>query len=407
MVSRFLNSFTVGSIAIVLMVSGLTASMWSRAGDRSYSSVPALRPVTRELHKARTDWADESACVDCHEQATHFWETGHARTLTRATDDELLRKLLTLNTSQYKDDGVTVESTQNGLFISKTDPGKITTASVDWCFGSGMHANTWVTLLSDSLGSVDILELRWTHFTGAGEFGLTPGHPDTSGMTASARLGLLFDGPRARRCFSCHASMPDDNLDLSDFDAIHPGVTCQRCHGSRAEHVASEGMLNNASVGTMHRDASFTMCAECHRRAEDQLAEAVRPDNVDIVRFQPVGLSKSKCFVGTEMSCVSCHDPHRPLRMQDSLGDWQCRQCHNPNAMDANASAGKASRSFDVVSSGPHSSSVRHSSDSGRDCSAGEDKNCVSCHMPKVSTAPGLEFTDHWIRIRHEGQKPE
>ena len=400
--SRVFNSFTAASIAIVLTVSGLTASIWSSAAVVPVSEANPSLPVSREMHGVRMDWADEAACIDCHEQSTHFGETGHARTLARATDDEVLRKLLALNTSQYTDAGVRVDSTQDGLFIRKTDRGKVTTASVDWCFGSGTHANTWVTLLSDSLGSVDILELRWSHFTGTGEFGLTPGHPETNGITSSARLGLLFDGPRARRCFSCHASMPDDNLDLQDFDSIHPGVTCQRCHGPRAEHVASEGSINNALGGSMHRDVSFTMCAECHRQAEDQLAEAVRPDNVDIVRFQPVGLANSKCFVGTEMSCVSCHDPHRPLRMQDSLGDWQCRQCH-----DSNATAETASTTAEAFSSAQQVSVPRHTSAMMRpDCSAG-DQNCISCHMPKVPTAPGLEFTDHWIRIRREGQKPE
>lgn len=112
-----------------------------------------------------------------------------------------------------------------------------------------------------------------------------------------------------------------------------------------------------------------------HRRADEQNPEDIRPGNVDIVRFQPVGLTQSPCFRSSpEMTCVTCHDPHRPLEAQDSLGIWQCVQCHDSAHQDQTT------------------------------CSAGHRDDCLRCHMPKVRLDSPIRFTDHWIRVRESGE---
>ena len=106
-------------------------------------------------------------------------------------------------------------------------------------------------------------------------------------------------------------------------------------------------------------------------RPEEVDADELRADDPDLARFQPVGLIRSKCFtVSQKMTCTTCHDPHRPLEAQDSLGDWQCIQCHDP------------AESSDTL------------------CKAGQPENCLQCHMPKVQSTDPLRFTDHWIRVR-------
>ena len=144
------------------------------------------------------------------------------------------------------------------------------------------------------------------------------------------------------------------------------------------------------------------MCAECHRRAEDQQPQDISTENVDIVRFQPVGLSQSRCFQQAELSCISCHDPHRPLSMQNSLGDWQCIQCHTTTS-----SASPAETLHHGTDQTPAAAAQVSSKGLFSSCAAHQTSDCVSCHMPKVTTAPGLAFTDHWIRIRRESEQPE
>jgi hypothetical protein len=97
----------------------------------------------------------------------------------------------------------------------------------------------------------------------------------------------------------------------------------------------------------------------------------ISPGNKDIVRFQPVGLSQSRCFQSPKMTCVICHDPHVPLKDQNLGGIWQCVQCHDASQQQVT-------------------------------CGAGQRDRCVTCHMPKVRSDSPLDFTDHWIRVRSD-----
>lgn len=162
-----------------------------------------------------------------------------------------------------------------------------------------------------------------------------------------------------------------------DAEALKPGVTCQRCHGPRQAHVDSEGEIGDSFWATATQMESVNRCGQCHRRADEQDSKTVTTDNSDIVRFQPVGLVQSACFRGSpKMTCLTCHDPHRPLSAQNSLGISQCVQCHDGAA--------------------------------GHDpmCGAGHRDDCLRCHMPKVRGTRPVEFTDHWIRIRRPGEIP-
>lgn len=316
-------------------------------------------------------WADEATCADCHEQAEHFDQTGHARTLTRAhlsASAELLERLT--DSVSGSQEGVSVFVENDDLWLSRTTDSATVTSRVGWCMGSGTHAKTWVSVVPDAMGASDLLEFRWTWFRGTQEFAVTPGHPDATPPTGIGCLGLQFDGPRAVRCFSCHATRLGDRQDRVDENNLVAGVRCQRCHGPRAEHVRSEGQVIDPAWKFEDRDESVRRCGQCHRNPDEFTADELRPDNRLLPRFQPVGLTQSLCYIQSEMSCSTCHNPHLPLSMQDSLGDWQCTQCH----------------------------SVDHSLPSP--CSADQRSDCVGCHMPKVDQpdAP-LQFTDHWIRI--------
>jgi hypothetical protein len=121
-------------------------------------------------------------------------------------------------------------------------------------------------------------------------------------------------------------------------------------------------------------------CGECHRRAED-FDNAIFHDNKSIVRFAPVGLTQSPCFLKqadvkladgntARMDCATCHDPHvgsiRPEMISIS-----CGKCHQGTAETA-----------------------------GHCTSPETAANCLPCHMPQVPMNEELSFTDHWIRVR-------
>lgn len=246
---------------------------------------------------------------------------------------------------------------------------------LDWCFGSGRHACTWIGTLTDSWGGTDLVEFRWTWYAQQQEFDITPGQPSAPDQRTFGGLGVLYDQPKARRCFACHASYLPVDSGRIDEAQLRPGVTCQRCHGPQSRHVAGEGSSSPERLGRLPQDESVRRCAQCHRHADEFDPQVVSASNVDIVRFQPVGLAQSACFQkSSTLTCVTCHDPHRPMEVQDSAGIWQCTQCHDPE---------RPSQTL---------------------CRLGRRDDCLSCHMPKVRGGPPIWFTDHWIRVRRDSE---
>jgi len=324
----------------------------------------------RSLVAVPDGWADETSCVDCHEQAEEFSLTGHAQTLRPASHPDslkLLRSLSGSKTAAAEGTSINTDGAQP-VAVNRVN-GLQRELMLDWCFGSGTHACTWVSTIPDSHGNTDSLEFRYTWFSSLDGFGITPGQPKNRGESAVSAMGLLFDAPKARRCFSCHATQLPSSEGRIHESAIHAGVTCQRCHGPRGTHVASEGAIHPSGWTAIDRQDAVRRCAVCHRLAEEHGTDEVVAGNPDIVRFQPVGLQRSACFLNSEMSCTTCHDPHLPMSRQDSGGIWQCIQCHDPDQQT-------------------------HVT-----CAADMPDNCLKCHMPAVDVGFPVRFTDHWIRI--------
>ena len=327
-------------------------------------------PQSPRVESNSKSWADESRCVECHAQAETFWETGHARTL-RPIDDPnslaQLRRMQEFFKANHPETSLKIDADK--VTAACLQLGTRSEVELTWCFGSGQHARTWIGTLTDINGATDLLEFRWSAFQESDDFDVTPGQPLSPDPGYFGGLGVLHDPPKTRTCFACHASAINFEDGSLDESKIHAGVTCQRCHGPREAHIESEGEIREAFWDTASQSEIVNRCAECHRRAEEQLPSSIRPGNPDIVRFQPVGLVQSPCFKNSGMTCLTCHDPHRPMAAYDSLGDWQCLQCHD--------------------AAHPQQTT----------CSAGHTNDCLECHMPKVQMDSPLRFTDHWIRV--------
>lgn len=120
------------------------------------------------------------------------------------------------------------------------------------------------------------------------------------------------------KCFGCHATRTShEGNAVLDRSTMIPNVSCERCHGPAREHVDAARRGETELTMPFGLDAwtteqMKTFCGKCHRDPAKAPPGLIQPDNVQLARFQPVGLSQSRCYIESKgaLSCVTCHDPH-------------------------------------------------------------------------------------------------
>jgi hypothetical protein len=117
-------------------------------------------------------------------------------------------------------------------------------------------------------------------------------------------------------------------------------------------------------------------CGACHRTWWDvTLGDSGGSKSL---RFQPYRIENSRCWGNGDrrITCVACHDPHKPLVRDAASYDDRCLSCH-----------------LNSIGTKP---TVDHP---GAACPTAT-KNCVSCHMPQYQVVDiPVKFTDHQIRV--------
>ncbi|HMK31475.1 MAG TPA: multiheme c-type cytochrome [Terriglobales bacterium] len=320
------------------------------------------------------DYSGPDACRECHAAiAATQRQSAMARTSTRAQDSEILRAhALDYHLGPYTYQTSAVGSNQ---VYAVTDGARTISGPLSWSFGIRM-GQSWffekqpLTLL-----------VPLTYYPDPKEFSFTVDQPHTVPQSLDKALGRPLSSNEVRGCFDCHTTAATTN---DHFDPQHaiPGVTCEACHGPGANHIAAakSGWIEQQGVTMIMNPRhlspvdSVDYCGACHRTWWDvTLAEA--PGSKSL-RFQPYRLENSRCWGKGDkrITCVACHDPHRPLVRDTAAYDARCLSCH--------VTAG--------VPSPDHPGSA---------CPAAK-QDCVSCHMPQYQVVDiPVKFTDHQIRV--------
>jgi predicted CXXCH cytochrome family protein len=277
---------------------------------------------------------------------------------------------------------------------------------VDYVIGSGNHARTYLSRTPDGR----LLELPGSWYAEkGGSWAMSPGfdRPDQEDF----RRTIPYE------CMFCHNGYPaiKQGSDLAGakpvFDANLPeGIDCQRCHGPGSAHLAAlrSGHVSRDEVraaivnpARLSRDQQMEVCMQCHLesssqplpysiRRYDRSVFSYRPGEPlsdyaihfdrkptpDPNRFEIAGaayrLRQSACFRNSQMTCLTCHDPHKIPRGLEAKEHYAsvCRTCHTTSA---------------------HVTAMSSAAES-----------CLDCHMPKRRTQDAVHvvMTDHYIQRR-------
>jgi hypothetical protein len=324
---------------------------------------------------------DDATCASCHaDQAEAHRHSAHAQTSNLATKDTIKGNFQPgTNTMTTIDPNVTflMEQMEHGFFETAIVTTPVQTLRrrerIDVVIGSGRKAQTYLYWSSDYL-----FELPVSTWMATGEWMNSPGYPDG---TAN------FDRGVSNRCLECHAtSFASRAPHRHRFDpaSFVPGISCQKCHGPGAEHVArfSSGapprMPGDTAIvnpAKLSRERQMDMCSLCHagvgKPLTPPLSFSVGDDLAKHIAFAPVspeapidphgsqvqGLTASACYrQSSTMTCNTCHDAHQTQRAAVDFAA-NCLSCHQQE------SCGTFTRLAPETTS-----------------------NCVDCHMPLATT---------------------
>jgi hypothetical protein len=207
---------------------------------------------------------------------------------------------------------------------------------------------------------------------------ITPGQSSGQSVVFGPVLvpeGRKLTPDQLRVCFSCHATvMSKSAVNELNLQTMVPNVTCERCHGPGLEHVEAvrRGDSDLKVLAGVERESparQLSLCGECHRTVRVVAGSKLNKENLEIVRYQPVGLAMSACYdkAKSGLKCTSCHDPHAKASSDRVLYNSKCVSCHETTKQKI--------------------------------CPISARLNCIDCHMPKRRVPGGFLFTDHWIRI--------
>jgi len=323
---------------------------------------------------AQQEYVGARVCAGCHAtQSAEQSKSGHAGALKRAVEHPMAAAVIA-QTGLARAPRFRFQFRQedNSLRVRATDGAGVTDIPVEWAFGAGKQAVTFVTRVNKDW----YLEHYFSYYPAMRRMGPTPGQGAIRAETIEAAMGLLYKtlDPAAGiiGCFECHSTGPAETAG-GQIRPAELGVRCEACHGPGAAHVKTPARGSIRNPGRMPAKELNSFCGRCHRppAATGVEIDWNYPWNV---RHAPVYFSQSACFrkSGGGLSCLTCHEPHQALRRDASYYRERCSACHNRERRPPKAVCGA---------------------------------NCVDCHMPRVSPQAGLSFTNHWIGVYGEGAK--
>lgn len=362
---------------VVTLVAACDRSALRRSGEET-------APAAVAAASDDGGYLGDEACAVCHpDQTKAHHATRHFTTMRAASRVGLGTNapragVIPLGGFSLEEQG------ENGGFVLTRELPEKRSLPLHLALGSGKVGITFISFLSKE----STLEARMSYFPPHSLWDMTPGQEKPK--KGDDVFGHVRTGKDAQRCVRCHSvTLPRDGL-LPKTKFF--GVGCESCHGPGKAHVAA-AQAGNLSDLRMEKLGSWKsarlndLCGKCHRTVKD--VADVPPHPALTVRFQPVGLARSRCRNpdGSVLSCLTCHDPHTDAPSY-SRTEAVCMSCHPASA---------------PVSRSRTSATVHNKA-----CPVNPRANCVSCHMPRRQAFPLMSISatmaDHRIAIHAKGE---
>jgi hypothetical protein len=294
--------------------------------------------------------AELASCRSCHEEiVAEYVTTAHFHTSAEAGPGTVHGRFDPgQNVLQTHTPGIsfTMERRPDGFYQTARDSADRLERSERFgiVVGSGRKGQSYLYWNKGVL-----LQLPVSWLAGADQWINSPGYPD----------GIVdFERVIPPRCLECHSTA--FRLEEIQGGARYAtdyvlGLTCRKCHGSGAEHIAwhraNPGATEGRSIynpARSPRDQQLDNCRACHGgalkvkrppfsyqpgdRFADFFETASQIDSaVPDVHGNQIGLlGQTKCFLGSPgMTCSTCHDVHRTQRDLAAMAR-KCLDCHDP-----------------------------------------------------------------------------
>lgn len=355
------------------------------------------------------EYVGDEACESCHEDLyASYKRTGMGRSVSlfkarSAPETATPAPVFDAKRNLYYEIIIRNDSLYQREY-RKDDAGQVVHERIhraDYVVGSG---NATRSYMMNTKGYLTEMPLTW--YVRKAKWDLSPGYTQNNDR---------FERPINLECMTCHNGFsPNTENTQNHYPKVALGIGCERCHGPGGKHVEArlagggtpKGQQDPTIVNSKYldREKQLSVCQQCHVDGTAVFKEGHSP-----LTFRPgmalaahrsifvpdeqlndpqkfgiashgARLAQSACYQKSQMTCTTCHDPHRPVQeLGADAFNQQCMTCHTTGA--------KAS----LLCSRTEAAAVPSKAMTG---------NCVSCHLQKSGTSdiPHVTFTDHWIR---------